>query len=238
MLICCWSSKGGAGTTVVAAALAIKLAHDVSNGGGPNGGGPSGVVLADLGGDVPAVFGLPSDVVTPGLAGWLAAGVEVPADGLARLEVPVRSGLTLLPRGRGPLAPGRAEVLAGMLAADPRPVVVDAGVVPVREGDGRGAGPDGEAALVLAASATHSLLVLRPCYLALRRAVSSPLRPSGVVLVGEPGRSLDAHDVEAVLGVPVTAKVRVTQRVARVVDAGLLAARLPRSLAFDLRDAA
>jgi hypothetical protein len=227
VLICCWSSKGGVGTTVVAAALAIKLAQE---------GG--GVVLADLGGDVPAVLGLPSDDATPGLAGWLAAGIEVPADGLARLEVPVRSGLTMLPRGRGPLAPERAEVLAGVLAADPRPVVVDAGVVPVREGDGRGAGPDGETALVLAASATHSLLVLRPCYLALRRAVSSPLRPSGVVLVREVGRVLDGQDVEAVLGVPVIATVRVTEQIARAVDAGLLAAHLPRSLAHDLRKAA
>jgi hypothetical protein len=228
VLICCWSSKGGAGTTVVAAALAVKLAQDA----------PNGAVVADLGGDLPAVLGLPVQDATPGLAGWLAAGIEVPADGLARLEVPVRSRLTMLPRGRGPLAPERAEVLAGMLAADPRPVVVDAGVVPVREGDGRGAGPDGEAALVLAAGATHSLLVLRPCYLALRRAVSSPLRPSGVVLVSETGRVLAAPDVEAVLGVPIIARVRVTEQVARAVDAGLLAARLPRSLAHDLRHAA
>ena len=116
--------------------------------------------------------------------------------------------------------------------------MVDAGVVPVREGDGRGAGSDGEAALVLAAGATHSLLVLRPCYLALRRAVSCPLRPSGVVLVREDGRSLDEWDVEAALGVPVVATVRVTAQVARLVDAGLLAARLPKSLVRELRHAA
>jgi hypothetical protein len=228
VLICCWSSKGGAGTTVVAAALALNLAH--ASGGA--------AVLADLGGDAPPVLGLHTDAATPGLAGWLAAGGDVPADALARLEVPVRPGLTLLPRGSGPLAPARAEVLAGVLAADPRPVVVDAGVVPVREGDGRGAGPDGETALVLAASATHSLLVLRPCYLALRRAVSCPLRPSGVVLVTEEDRALDEWDVEAALGVPVTAKVRMTAQVARVVDAGLLAVNLPKTRARDLRTAA
>ena len=91
---------------------------------------------------------------------------------------------------------------------------------------------------MLAAGATHSLLVLRPCYLALRRAVSSPLRPSGVVLVREDGRALSELDIEAVLGVPVTARVRVSHAVARAVDAGLLAAHLPRSLSHDLRSAA
>jgi hypothetical protein len=228
VLISCWSSKGGAGTTVVAAALAISLANP-----------PDGrAVLADLAGDALAVLGLHAELSRPGLAAWLGAGDEVPADGLARLEVPVRPGLTVLPRGRGPLDPARAEVLAGLLAADHRPVVVDAGVVPVREGDGRGAGADGETALVLAAAATHSLLVLRPCYLALRRAVSCPLRPSAVVLVREEGRALRETDVEDALGVPVTAIVRVTAKVARTVDSGMLASHLPRSLAHDLRSAA
>src|SRR3954447_24240198 len=228
MLISCWSSKGGAGTTVVAAALAITLAH-----------APGGrAVLADLAGDALAVLGLHDEPSRPGLAAWLGAGDEVPADGLARLEVPVRPGLTVLPRGRGPLDPLRAEVLAGLLAADHRPGVVDAGVVPVREGDGRGAGADGETALVLAAAATHSLLVLRPCYLALRRARSCPLRPSGVVLVREDGRALDEHDVEDALVVPVPPTVRVPPKIARAVDAGMLAAHLPRSLAHDLRSAA
>jgi hypothetical protein len=78
--------------------------------------------------------------------------------------------------------------------------------------------------------ATPSLLVLRPCYLALRRAANHPLRPAGVVLVTEAGRALTRSDVEGVLGVPVRATVPVEPVVARAVDAGLLAARLPRSL--------
>jgi hypothetical protein len=228
VLICCWSSKGGAGTTVVASALAVTLARAA----------PGGAVLADLAGDVPTVFGLPCEPATPGLAGWLAAGVDVPADGLARLEVPVRSGLTVLPRGHGPITPARLEVLAGLLAADPRPVVVDAGVVPSPSQNASGSDAAGEAALVFASSATHSLLVLRACFLALRRAVTSPVRPSGVVLVAEEGRALSEIDVEDALGVPVKARVRVTAEVARVVDAGVLAARLPRTLQRDLRHAA
>ncbi len=70
------------------------------------------------------------------------------------------------------------------------------------------------------------------------RALAAPLRPSGVVLVSEPGRALGAKDVEDVLGVPVRAEVTVEAAVARAVDAGLLASRLPRSLERALRRAA
>jgi hypothetical protein len=90
----------------------------------------------------------------------------------------------------------------------------------------------------VASAADRSLLVTRPCFLALRRAATAPLRPSAVVLVAEPGRSLARRDVEQHLGVPVVAEVEVDPAVARAVDAGLLAARLPRSLARELRHAA
>ncbi|HEX9993018.1 MAG TPA: hypothetical protein VGB14_08840 [Acidimicrobiales bacterium] len=133
------------------------------------------------------------------------------------------------PGGRRVIA-HRPDLLAGVLAADPRPVVADCGTV----------GPDdpGDPGLTLAASASVSLLVLRPCFLALRRAAAAPVRPSGVVVVDEPGRSLGRQDVEDVLGVPVRAEVRWDPAVARAVDAGLLAARLPRALARSLRGAA
>ena len=91
------------------------------------------------------------------------------------------------------------------------------------------------AGLALAAGAEVSLLVLRPCYLALRRALAAPVRPSGVVLVTEQGRSLGRRDVEDVLGVPVRAEVALDEVVARAVDAGLLGRRLPRSLERALR---
>ena len=120
---------------------------------------------------------------------------------------------------------GRGEALAAALSADPRPVVVDCGTAATG------------AALAVAASATVSLLVIRPCYLALRRALDAPLRPSGVVLVTDEGRSLGRADVEDVLGVPVRAEIRVDPTVARAVDAGLLAGRLPRGLERALRPA-
>jgi MinD-like ATPase involved in chromosome partitioning or flagellar assembly len=219
VLIACWAAKGGAGTTVVATALARLLADAA----------PGGALLADLAGDVPAVLGLP-DPDGPGLAEWLAAGEGVPPDALGRLEVEGPAGLRVLPWGGGPPAPGgldeRASVLAAVLAADPRPTVVDCGSGP--------AGPG----LVAASAATTSLLVLRPCYLALKAALRAPLRPSGIVLVEEPGRALGAPEVEDVLAVPVRAVVRVDPAVARAVDAGSLGSSLPRRLERALRHAA
>ncbi len=214
MFVALWSAKGGAGTSVVAAALALVLARR------------DGAALAvDLAGDLPAVFGL-AECGPPGLAGWLAAGDDVAVDALTRPEVDAGGGLALLPRGDAALDPARGEVLASVLAADSRPVVVDCGTAPVG------------AAAHVAATATVSLLVTRSCYLALKRAVAAPLRPSGIVLVHEDGRALGRSDVEQVLGVPVRAEVRVDPSVARAVDAGLLAGRLPRPLERALRAAA
>lgn len=225
MYTACWSTKGGAGTTVVAVSLGLLLSSRHPD---------DAVLLVDLGGDVPAVLGLP-EPTGPGLSDWLAAGHGVPADGLARLEVEVRPAVSLLPRGSGELiAPERAEVLAGLLGAESRHVVVDCGQLE-RPGPGGGAN---EVARVLAAGATRSLLVTRPCYLALRRFLGVPLRPSGVVMVREAGRSLTALDVEDVVGAPVVADIAVDPAVARAVDAGLLAHRVPRNLARALRAAA
>ncbi len=215
MLVACWSSKGGSGTTVVASSLALLLARR----------DPLGSLLVDLGGDVPAALGV-ADPTGPGLADWLRAGSGVPADGLHRLEVGTPEGVSVLPRGTGALEPDRADALVALLAADARPVVVDCGTL------------GGEVALAVAAAATRSLLVTRPCFLGLRRAMAAPLRPSEVVLVTEPGRSLGRLDVEECLGAPVVAEVAHDPAVARAVDAGLLAVRLPRGFARDLGRAA
>jgi hypothetical protein len=212
VLFACWSPKGGSGTTVVAASLALLLARSA----------PGGALLADLAGDVPIALGLrASDGL--GLSDWLAAGADVPDDALARLEVDAGPGLRVLPwHGRSTGAhedARRGEALSTALGADPRPVVVDCGRA------------DSRAALAVASRATVSLLVIRPCYLALRRALDMPLRPSAIVLIDEPiDRSLDRADVEDVLGVPVRARLQLDRAVARAVDSGLLAHRLPRVL--------
>lgn len=207
MLVALWSAKGGVGTTVVAASLALQLAQ----------GDVPGVVLADLAGDAPAVLGL-AEPASPGLAGWLSAGPRVPADALARIEVHAAPGLGLLPRGAGHLHPGRADVLAALLEGSPRTTVVDCGRI------------GGAVVAAVIGRAHHSLLVTRPCYVALRRASQAPLRPTGVVVVNEPGRVLSSDDVTSVVKAPVVAQVEVDPAVARLVDAGLLTGRMPRSL--------
>lgn len=208
MLIVCWSAKGGVGTTTVAAALGVAAARVQPN---------PPALLVDLTGDLPACLGL-AEPGGPGAAEWLASGADVPPDALARLQVPVVDGLHLVPRGRGPLDPERAPVLAQLLAASGRTVVVDAGLL-------RGA----EAAEAFVAGAARSVLVTRLCFLGLRRAAAAEVRPSAVVVVREPGRVLDRADVERSLGVPVVAEVAVDPAVARAVDAGLARSRLPRA---------
>jgi hypothetical protein len=212
VLISCWSVKGGSGTTVVAAAMALALARSAPT------------ALVDLGGDQPIALGIPEPEGF-GLADWLSAGPDVPAAALDRIAVPAAPGLTLFPRG-APLGPGTGEGLVSVLA-DRGTVVADCGVID----------PD-RPSWAVAAQAQQSLLVIRPCYLALRRALTFPLRPSGIVLVKEPGRALRREDLEDALGVPVRAEVPWDETVARAVDAGLLAARLPRSLHRALEAAA
>lgn len=209
MFICCWSVKGGSGTTVVSVALALGLARS----------GRGGVLLVDMAGDVPATLGI-SEPEGPGLSDWFAAGENVPVDGLARIEIAVTPGLAVIPRGSGAMIPTeRAEVLAAILAGESRTVVADLG-----RADQNAAAP------LMAAAATQSLLVTRPCYLSLRRAVDAPVRPTGIVVVNDPGRALCAADVESVVGVAAVTEIGVDPAVARAVDAGLLASRMPRSL--------
>lgn len=213
MLIACWSVKGGSGTTVVTAALALLLGRTA----------PGEVLLVDLAGEAPAVLGLP-EPAGPGLADWLRATPR-PPDAIARLTVPAGPGVVLLPLGDGTVAgvEDDAASLIQALAASAACVVVDCGTQ-----------PRGVARAVVASSDT-SLLVLRPCYLAVRRAMTETLRATGLVLVHEPGRSLTGRDIADVLGVPVRAEVEVDPAVARAVDAGLLASRLPRPLERSLR---
>jgi hypothetical protein len=208
-LTVCWAAKGGSGTTVVAAALAVSAA------------GPT--VIVDLAGDLPAVFGV-EEPAGPGVLDWVWS--DAPAERLRDLTVPVAGGVHLVPRGHGtaPSEADRWQELATELTRGGTRVIVDAGT---------GCPPAG-----LHAIADQSLLVTRACYVGLRRAIAAPVRPSAVVLVEEAGRSLRAVDVEAAVGAPVVATVSVDPAVARAVDAGLLSARLPRVLQRDLRGAA
>lgn len=72
--------------------------------------------------------------------------------------------------------------------------------------------------------------VLRPCFLALRRAAACPTRPDEVIMLDELGRALRSADIENVTGVAVTATIEIHPQIARACDAGLLLFRPPRTI--------
>lgn len=208
MVVACWSAKGGSGTTVVALALALLAARSSS----------AGSLLVDLGGDVPVALGLAS-LPAPGVLDWLAAPPEVDGEALDRLALDAGAGLRVLPRGAGSGPPERLTAALAERAS----VVVDCGA------------PGDVVGSWMAATAPVSLVVVRPCFLAARRLADGPIRPTGVVVVDEPGHRLDVVELSETAGAPVVARVPWDPAVARAVDSGSLAARLPRSLARSLR---
>jgi hypothetical protein len=225
LLIALWSATGGSGTSVFTAACALVLARDARDLDHIG-----GVRVADLAGDLPAVFGLGADPEV-GLADWLAAGAEAPTDALDRLLVEVASGVALLPCGGRALAPNvvapeAGAALAVALASGASPVLVDCGTART------------PAVQAVVEVADVALVVLRSCYLSLRRAVNSPSlqHTAGVVLLDESERTLGASQISDVLDLPVLARIGVDARIARAVDAGVLATRLPDPLARAARD--
>jgi hypothetical protein len=83
-------------------------------------------------------------------------------------------------------------------------------------------------------SADRSLLVVRSCFLAVHAAVGATHLAQGIVVVCDEERRIANSDIASALGIPVVATVMQQPAVARAVDAGLLAARLPRSLTRSL----
>jgi hypothetical protein len=196
----CWAAKGGVGTTVIAAGLAVVAARR-----------SGAAMLVESGGDGTRLFGREPAHAEPVTA--------LPIDGLRRLELDAGGGVGVVtvPEGLEPAA------LVAALAGEARPVVVDAGL------EERTAARPSVVDALVAVGAT-ALLVTRCCYLALRAAHRSSHHLDGVVVVTEPGRSLNATDVSEALGRPVVAEVPLDPAVARAVDAGVFGARAPRSL--------
>ena len=213
-MIVCWSVKGGSGTTVVAAALALVLAQRHE----------AGARLIDMSGDTPSALGM-SEPASEGIAEWLSAADHPGVEALNNLILPVTAHLGVIPRGHNVIVPSlvnldRLRDLAEVIAQSTMPTVVDAG--------------SGLAAIPIIEHATRSLLIIRPCYLALRRASLLTTKPHGIIVITEPGRALGVHDVESVVGAPVLAEIPFDPAIARAVDAGLLAGRVPTLLAKHL----
>ncbi len=113
MITLCWAAKGGSGTTVTVAALALSSTTPT--------------VIVDLDGDLPTVLGI--DEPSVGVVDWLAG--DTPADHLSRLSHPITDQVTLVPAGRpwrsAHIAPHRWDTLIDHLSGR---VVVDAGTGP------------------------------------------------------------------------------------------------------------
>jgi MinD-like ATPase involved in chromosome partitioning or flagellar assembly len=210
VLLSFWSPKGGAGTSVFAATCALVLARRRE------------VRLADFGGDLPAVLGVAGEPV-PGLGEWLAAGAETPADALDRLAVDAGHGVSLLPLGHGTArtaAPEAGAALGVVLAHDDRVTVADVSTA------------DCEALEAIVEVSDISIVVVRDCYLAVRRAVRAPLvrRAAGVVVVEEATRTIGHRVIAEVLQLPLLEVVPHVPPVARAIDSGVLASRTPDAL--------
>ena len=209
-MIVCWSVKGGSGTTVVASTLALMRAAESQR----------GALLVDLAGDVPAVLGL-AEPSGPGISDWFAHCDLGSRMTLQSIAIQATANLQIIARGSKQLDADEdfTELCAALKTFD-LPIIVDAGCgLP---------SPD------LLAHASSSLLVTRPCYLSLRRAAQLSVSPTGIVLINEAGRALGKHDVEAVIGAPVIAEIIFDAAIARAVDAGLLASRIPTIMSKQL----
>ena len=167
------------------------------------------VVLIDTGGDAASILDHPP---------------TTPADDLAAGLVQARSidGVQLvhLPADR---IDANTVRIVSELAASGADIVIDAGVDPsvVRQFDAVRPRP-------------QRVLVVRPCYLAVRRAAAVPYTPDHIVLVRERLRSLTSDDVERALALPVTT-VDHDPVIARAIDAGLLVTHAHRHLGKPLR---
>ena len=209
-MIVCWSVKGGSGTTVVASTLALMRAAESQR----------GALLVDLAGDVPAVLGL-AEPSGPGISDWFAHCDLGSRMTLQSIAIQATANLQIIARGSKQLDVDENFIdLCAALKTFDLPIIVDAGCgLP---------SPD------LLAHASSSLLVTRPCYLSLRRAAQLSMSPTGIVLINEAGRALGKHDVEAVIGAPVVAEIDFDAAIARAVDAGLLASRIPTIMSKQL----
>jgi CobQ/CobB/MinD/ParA nucleotide binding domain len=167
-------------------------------------------LLIDTGVDLAAILGRPEHH-GPGLADYLID----PSITLADISIAISDRLDLIARGTGPVTSNTYTyglVTGGLGHYDT--IIIDCAHTNTEWpmlGDQR----------------VH---VTRNCYLAVRNAIRLP-KPTHVVVITEPGRSLSTADIEIVLGMPVTATIAADIETARIIDAGILTSRLPRGMA-------
>ena len=198
-LTVCWSAKGGSGTTVVAAALALGSAIDS--------------LLIDLDGELPAALGVP-EPSGQGLSDWFAS------------DAPERVG----PRPRRRRSADARRLVARGPSAIPResPRWPALRVVPRHHAARRRRRRRLRRAARRRCSTSGSAACSSP-----GRATSRCRAPAGcrgpTASCSSPSRAQpDRRRCRRAVGAPVVARIAVDPAIARAVDAGLLAARLPR----------
>lgn len=209
MFVILSSVKGGVGTSVTSAALALLLSRDSTR--------PT--YLVDIGGgDQPDILGLPA--IADGITPWLTS----PDRRLTDLAVDVTDALHLVPSGDGRLPSGTSWMTPLALALDDlrhrANIVIDAGLL--------------DTTTHLDPMADRRLMVMRPCYVGLRHVVSAVNHWDGLVLVRPPDRVLTTRDVTSVCDMQLAAEIPMTPDVSRAVDAGVLRSRLPSTLVRSL----
>ena len=222
-----YSAKGGQGTTTVAAAYSLTTAVEIAEANARTTGHLVPVTVLDFDGDMAAVFGIAEQGTS--VLDQVAAGASVKSAVAATTVVRRNTdGQALVeyrwigrPEGHGllPIDSIIAHLRAEVQRDPARHFVIDAGTI-----------VDGSPRARFASGS--NLLVTRGCYLALRRAlrIREVIEPSSILFVEEPDRALSATDASAVVGVPVSLVVPVDPSIARAVDAGLFAHRIPPML--------
>ncbi|MFK7917934.1 MAG: hypothetical protein AB8G14_07645 [Ilumatobacter sp.] len=211
MITLCHAAKGGSGTTIVACLRAIDTI------------GPT--LLIDLEGDVPGMLGL-AEPARPGVLEWLASNAPI-----AHLDdLLVETTPTTL------LLPARSSGSSATCVSDDEDrwqELVDWIIEWAHDSGGSVVVDAGTTALPtpFVERCDHRWLVTRACYLSLRRAGRLHTKPTGVILIDEPGRALSQRDIETAVRAPVIVTIPWDIRVARSIDSGLLTShRLPRSI--------
>jgi MinD-like ATPase involved in chromosome partitioning or flagellar assembly len=167
-------------------------------------------LLIDTGGDLPAVLSKP-EPLSVGLVDYLID----PNITVDDITVNIGDNLDIVTSGTGPITftTYTYGLITGGLG-DYDTAIIDAGTCATEWNQ----------------HADRNVFVTRPCYVAVRRAIHLPRRPTEVLFMAESGRALSAHNIEVVLGVPVTATVPVDIETARIIDAGILGSRMPQKM--------
>lgn len=224
------STKGGSGTSTVTAGFAGVLSRHVAR----HSTRIAPVLAIDLCGDLPAVLGTATPLT--GLSEWLDRSSSHDFDELC---IDCGQGVHLVPTGSASLPDPNSPAWNRLVSVlDHR--LTHGGQVVMDVGTGALPSVFTNPALTTSTTTpTSVLLVVRPCYLALRRAIEENadggVTADGIVLVSGEGRVLTRRDVQSVLGIPVVAEVPLDPDVARRVDSGLFLSRLPATLVTALK---